>query len=508
MDESNHIEDLFARALDKFLMEISGLSNSLPVITQSLHDDVVGSAKEIDTFLNEKGHLLEEDTGDGNENLKKYGIELEHFYDFNRLVNVLSKTKASAAIIPKSFLVAMVSQFDAFIGQLIRTMYYAEPTKLNASKKPLTFSNLVQFDSIEDAREHILEREVESVLRESHSAHFEWLEGKLGIPLRKGLDCWPTFVEITERRNLFVHTDGEISQSYIENCKKYGMQISDEYAVGDRLSVDPDYYQDAYEALYEIATKLAHVMWRKLVPSELDAADRHLINISYELLKDEQYSLAKKILSFALDLPKHHSQRSKLVYTINLSIAYKWGGEPENAKRLVTGTDWSASSMDFQLASAVLLEKYDKAATIMKQIGDSGQVRKVDYKDWPVFQDFRHSPQFLETFNIIFGEALETIEIDESATLENENTYEKSILLNDLDNSRSFMQTHSVIEKLSNFSDFSVAQRNHIVATTISNDQIYRIINDQDVNAFLHMIIDGYENKINNENLARLQEIF
>ncbi len=33
----------------------------------------------------------------------------------------------------------------------------------------------------------MLEKEIESVLRESHSEHFFWLEKKLDIPLRKGL---------------------------------------------------------------------------------------------------------------------------------------------------------------------------------------------------------------------------------------------------------------------------------------------------------------------------------
>lgn len=511
MDEQPLKKYPFLVALDKFLLEISGLSNSLPVIMQSISNDTKNTIKEIEQYLNEKGSLRKETTNEDaspKETTKEYQINLEYFQEFSQLTKKLSKAKATTNVIPKSFLVAMISQFDAFLSNLIRAMYYAEPRKLNSSKKPLTFAELVEFGSIEKAQEYILEKEVETVLRESHTFHFEWLEKKLDIPLRTNLPSWLDFIEITERRNLFVHTDGVVSSSYIENCKEQKVKIDKECVIGAELGVSKQYYQKSYEVLSEIAIKLAHVMWRKLIPEELEIADAHLSRISYDLLQGEEYPLAKKILQFALDLPRQSSQRTGLVATINLAIAYKWGDEPEKANQLISNTDWSATSIDFQLASAVLLNQYEKAASIMKKIGDDGEVTMAHYKEWPVFQDFRHSKEFQEAYTTIFGVPLETIEIPSNVIDGNKSKeYEKIILINSLEESGSFVETHSIIKQLNGHENFTESQRNKIVKAAVSNDQVYRIIKDGDVKEFLMKTIRGHEDQIEAEILAELQEL-
>ncbi len=502
---------LFARALDRFLVEITGLASSLPVIMQSLSEDRQRSIDEIEQFLEEINEGREEFSGDhqddSNEHMVRYKISLEHVYDFSRRLRTVSKHSATVSVIPKSFLVGMVSQFDAFFGRLIRAMYISKPEMLNASNRPLTFAELIKFGSLDTARNYILEKEVETILRDSHSKHFEWLEAKLGIPLRKGLDIWSKFVELTERRNLFVHTDGEVSTQYIDVCTQNGVSIEDGCTVGSSLAVSPDYFQQSYEVLFELAAKLAHVMWRKLIPAELDSADRHVIDICYQLLKDEKYSLAENITSFALSLPRYHSQRTRYVHIVNLSIAYKWGGKPEKATKLITETDWSACSIDFKLTSEVLLGHFDEASNLMQRIGDRGEVGKADYQDWPVFNEFRHSPQFLNTYKEVFGQSVETIEVDQGSEVDTQDEYEKDLLIRDLASSSSFFQTHALIKLLRQHSGFSVTQANDIVANAISNNQVFWIIGDSDVKEFMRSILDDYGEKIDSRNLQELQEL-
>lgn len=110
----------------------------------------------------------------------------------------------------------------------------------------------------------IIEKEVETVLRNSHVEQFDWLESKFGIPLRKGLDSWPTFVETTERRNLLVHTGGIVSSQYIKNCKEHKVAFGNDLKPGSELHVDAEYVAKAYFCIFEIGVKLAHVLWRKL----------------------------------------------------------------------------------------------------------------------------------------------------------------------------------------------------------------------------------------------------
>ncbi len=424
MENNSNLKSPFEEALHKFLIEINGLADSLPIIMRSLYEARHTTNQNIENFIESNAGIIEKfetkNQGKSREELI-YGIKAEHAYNLQFLIRQNINFTAACSITPRGFLVTIVSQFDAFMGQLIKAMYYTKPELLNSSGKNLTFANLVEFGSMEAAREYILEKEVESVLRESHADHFEWLEKKLDIPLRKDLAIWADFIELTERRNLFVHTDGEVSSQYINVCKKHGVSIDKDCIVGKRLSVSQDYFQRACEILFELATKLTHTVWRKLNIDELSIADNKLNNVCYDLLKEEKYELAKKLLSFALSFKKHSSQQKKLMFTINIAIAYKWGGEEEKALKILSETDWSACDKSFKLASTVLLDKFDEAAKIMKRIGIGEEVEKTDYKEWPVFKDFRKSPQFLEAYKEVFGEILEPIDIkDESGAIDQE----------------------------------------------------------------------------------------
>ncbi len=433
----------FTEALHKFLIEINGLSDSLPIIMKSLYDARHKTNQNIDKFVQDNKGVIKEIENNKHRKVFIYGVKAENVYGFETLLRQNTNFIAASSITPRGFLVTIVSQFDAFMGRLIKAMYYTKPDMLNSSAKSFTFANLIELGSMEAARDYILEKEVESVLRESHAEHFEWLEKKLEITLRnRDLAIWSDFIELTERRNLFVHTDGEVSSQYISVCEKNGVSIEKDCIVGKKLGVTQEYFQRACEILFELATKLTHTVWRKLNISELSEADKSLNAVCYDLLKEEKYELAKKILSFALAQKKHNSQMDKLIFTINIAIAYKWGGEAEKAVKIVTETDWSACDNSFKLASTVLLDNFDEAANIMRKIGVGEEVGKVEYKEWPVFKDFRQSTQFLEAYREVFGEFLEPIDItDEPTSLDQE---ESNFFSLDGTNQQSIVETSAV----------------------------------------------------------------
>lgn len=67
--------------------------------------------------------------------------------------------------------------------------------------------------------------------------------------------------------------------------------------------------------------------------------------------------------------------------------------------------DWTAKNDQFRLADAVLAEDWSRASKIMKRIGRDGAVDQFDYRDWPLFRDFRKQETFLFDYEEIFGEA-------------------------------------------------------------------------------------------------------
>lgn len=175
--------------------------------------------------------------------------------------------------------------------------------------------------------------------------------------------------------------------------------------MGNRLDAPPEYYRDACDCILEMAVKLAHVVWRKLLPSERESADDALNQTCFELLIHENYSLANKLLRFAHSvLKKHASEKHRLMFLVNLAQSYKWLNDDEECQKLLEKEDWSAKGSEFRLCVSVLREQYDETVGIMKQLGKDGPIRAEDYREWPVFREARKEKVFQDGYRDVFGE--------------------------------------------------------------------------------------------------------
>jgi hypothetical protein len=213
------------------------------------------------------------------------------------------------------------------------------------------------------------------------------------------------FVELTERRNLLVHCNGVVSAQYLKNCAEHKAKIPKNLKLGQQLGVSPEYFNSSYRCIFELTVKLTHVLWRKLMPNELEYADSTLNDICYDLIENEEYDLAISLLDFATDiLKKHYSDEARLTFVINRAQAYKWTGKKQVTLSLLAKEDWTAASDKFRLAEAVLRDDYSKACIIMKEMGAESKVNKSLYRDWPLFKEFRKRPEFHRTFQEVFKE--------------------------------------------------------------------------------------------------------
>lgn len=390
----------FEDAIDNFILEIDSLEKATRATMSTVIARFREGAKTFTRFAEERR------VGKRSPNNKvPFRVQPHELPAFRKILNNLTATSSATGQVPRVFMCALVHQYDAFLGKLLRAAFMTRPETLNGSQRQLTLSDLEGFATIEAAREYVLEKEVESVIRESHIAQFEWMEGRFGMPLRKHLDAWPTFVELTERRNLFVHCDGIVTDQYLSVCQRNGVKGIDQVRRGDELDVSEAYFGMTVECILEIGIKLGNVLWRKLCPKELKEADESFHMNAYEFLVDERYELVKKLLSFARDtFKKTSAENIRLMNLINLSIADSFSGDKKAAFELLDAQDWTACEDQFKLAVAVIKEDYSKAVAIMKQIGSKGVVGREDYVSWPLFRKFREAKPFLRAYKDLFGE--------------------------------------------------------------------------------------------------------
>lgn len=397
--QKKYVDPSFKQEIEHFVTQIESLSKALEHTMMTMSNLQKKSLDSLDTFINKA--RISSVKKDGTETFQ---IEMSDFQQFKNKIKVANSSSLAVENIPQIFLCSLVHKFDAYLGRLLRVVFFIKPELLSASEKSITFSDLAQFKSLKEARESIIEKEVESVIRDSHVNHFKWMENRFGILLRKNLDIWTRFVEITERRNLFVHCDGIVSSQYIGMCKMQGVEIDGNLKTGDQLKVDPPYFREAFDCFYEIGIKLGHVLWRKFKPGTIKDADSALHKTGYDLLKEERYELVKIILHFATDtLKKISSDEIRRINIINLCIAYKFSANKIRCDVLLDSEDWTACKPAFSIAVAVLKDNFTEAASIMKQIGVKGDVTSEDYSTWPLFKVFRKSKEFLASYHALFG---------------------------------------------------------------------------------------------------------
>ena len=407
--ESQMVENqcVFKEAIEKYINLLNSQMDSFPIIINTLAVNTKTCMNHFEKLIKERDIQVSECE---NSNKATYTVPIEYGKEFERAKTDLSRSINAFSLFPKNTVVAMVSLYDAYLADLIECAYTIKPELLNASDKEFSFSDIIAFETIDNLKKHVIEKDVESILRESHIKQFEILSKKFKVELTKDLPSYYDFIEITERRNLFVHTNGRVSSQYLKICKERPLDHKDsDIQIGEKLSATPPYVEHCYKILFEIGVKLGQVIWRKLY-NKYEEADDSLISIGYELIKSKKYELACIILDFSCKpYVKHFNKECEYVLCVNHALAYYLKGDKEKCRSIINSQDWSGTELKFRLAHKVLLEDFDGAIGIMKSIGNNS-VMSFAYAEWPLFNNFRKTSQFKDTYKEIYGKDYKYIE--------------------------------------------------------------------------------------------------
>lgn len=384
--------------LDLFLKHIESLKEVLPITMLALHTTGRSARKNLEDFVEKHANT------DDSQSPRRLTIPAPHTRKFFKVKSRSENFELANTLIPRSIFVALVSQYDAYLGRLLRSLVNSKPELLNPSDKTFTFAEAIAFPSILAIRDHVIEKEIESFLRLSHLEHFKWMEKRFNVPLTKDLLILPKFIELTERRNLFVHADGLVSSNYISVCKSAGVNLSAEIIEGYQLVVSHPYFEESVSCLQVLGIMLAHVLWRKILPDDRQKADQNLIETAYWLIDKSDYTSAIMLLDFVCTSFKvFHGDWYKSALILNRAQAYKWQGNSAKCLEILKAHDWSALEDSLKLGNSVLTEDWDSSVEIMRRIGSNGVVKSSDYEDWPIFSNFRSTPEFLAAYQEIFG---------------------------------------------------------------------------------------------------------
>ena len=202
--------------VQEFTNRINGLEGAFPLGMLTIAAAIKKSDRNLQEYMKKNGIVK---IGDQSE-ISRYCLTFDQLNKFQRLHNQYRKSAAANTIVPHNFFVSLVNQFDAYLEKLLQKIFFIKPELLGDSENKLPYSQILESTSLKEIKASIFQKETESILRMGHNERFQWLEDALNFTFRKGLTVWPLLMELIARKNLFIHQDGLVSQTYLEIFRK------------------------------------------------------------------------------------------------------------------------------------------------------------------------------------------------------------------------------------------------------------------------------------------------
>jgi hypothetical protein len=127
-----------ANEIDTFTQHLDGLHQTLPLTNLMVAAVQYAAQEEHSKFVEHYCETFEE-----NGRLFARVKDMEHYHRWQTLNAQFIRTQTAQELIPRSLLVTLVSQYDAFLGGLLKLLFSYKPEILNTSDRALKFSQLV-----------------------------------------------------------------------------------------------------------------------------------------------------------------------------------------------------------------------------------------------------------------------------------------------------------------------------------------------------------------------------
>lgn len=332
-----------------------------------------------------------------------FRVPIQFYKEFRHVSRGMEALEHVGNQVPKMLLMGIISSFEYHMSILLRSVLEKFPKIVADARKQVDISEVLEADSFEDFRRHLVDDIVDETMRQSFDEQVKWFEGRLKLDSISGVyKDWSSLVEILERRNLFAHTNGVVSEIYLRNATKFGF-VDPGVKKGQELFVSPTYLRQSTETVVLFLTMLIHVVWRKVDQGDEGYSNDALGGFGFDLIERGEFSLASKVLEFASTLRGKKSNERRLMDLVNLANAYKLQDRLDDCKKVLDGEDWSAVGDKFLVSVAAIRGDISSCIDAMERIGTSGSVEPSDYEQWPVFFNIRDQDSFKTKFEEVFG---------------------------------------------------------------------------------------------------------
>ena len=301
----------------------------------------------------------------------------------------ITKNKRRVSLLFNSSLISLVSAVECFFSRLLHGYFAKHPQAGVSSDKSFTYEDLTHFSTLDDARQHLIERKVEDILRGSYSDWIKYFRQSVKLSMSYADAVMDDLVETCERRNIHVHNNGLANRIYMSKvCKAH----ADQAQLGKPLIVDRKYLDNAIGLFEKICILVAAELWKHLQADD-DSRGSVLIETASDHMQHGRWIIAEGLNLFVCN-DKKLSERIIMTGKMNYWLCCKRLGRWDEIKLKVAEEDMTARDRLFQLEHLALGDKRKEFFELLPKAISGGDVQLPQLESLPIFEDMRRDEQF------------------------------------------------------------------------------------------------------------------
>ncbi len=301
----------------------------------------------------------------------------------------IDAVKEQLRLLHESSLMALTSRSEWFIAQLLHLYFRAYPGAAGMSDPFFSLAELTSLQSIDDAKDVLIEHKVETLMRESLEDWLKFFKEKPKLGMGYLSNEIGRMSEVFKRRNLVVHNGGRAGRRYfkeVDESLRPGVQL------GEVVDVSAAYLNAAIDLLEHQLLLLGAELWKHLEPKD-EQRGRFLMTASVRNIDRGCWNTARGLSRFGMndkDLP----ESLRLSNQINYWQSFKWAGQYEEIRTEVEKTDFSAKAPLYQLALAAISDDFESCFKLLPGLLERKEIKRVELNSWPLFRNVRQRPEF------------------------------------------------------------------------------------------------------------------
>jgi hypothetical protein len=217
---------------------------------------------------------------------------------------------------------------------------------------------------------------------------------QLDIDLSKNQAFVDELLEITQRRNLIVHNDGVVDDTYL----KWAPQAYQPSGIqkGEFLLVSTRYLTRAFHVVVVFAIALSQACWRQWQPTKKKKRANQVIEyFVFTTLKDGRYDLVIDLVEIGkqFSLPRSSAQ----ILKIHQAIAFRELGKKPEMMQIYA--EFLSDNMDWRvpIALAILREEFSLAQQLLAQAAKKNKLIDIS-PFWTLFKPVKDELWFQRMF--------------------------------------------------------------------------------------------------------------